>query len=166
VTPIADWGLRPVIRSVVVPRHRRADAVHRGRYYEHRWPKHAHRDVFEQPGRWAAGGWSLVGAVGLATFIVALLIGSDSAVVGWANLSLVTASFCGHASNAALSRRRRSVLLAPVLAAAAIVGALVCVGIVAIAWDVLLVATIACWVPIAVADIAAPAGTYLVRASN
>jgi hypothetical protein len=160
VTPIADWGVRPVLRSVVVPRHRRTDAAHRSRYYTHRWPHHASRDVFERPGRWA-GGWSAVSAVGLATLIVALLIGSDSAVVGWANLGLVVASCFGHASNAALSRRRRSVLLAPVLAVVATIGTLVCIGMIAVAWDLLLIAILVCWAPIAFADVAAPSKTYL-----
>ncbi len=159
--PIADWGLRPALHTVVVPRHRRTDAAHRGRYYAYRWPEHSQRDLLERSGRWSVF-WSAVGLFGLTTLVVALFEGSDSRLVGWANLTLVVA-MCGvHAWNAVRSRRRRSVLLAPVLSVVAAAGALECVGAIAIAWDDLLFAVFVCWAPITAADITAPASTYLV----
>jgi hypothetical protein len=102
----------------------------------------------------------------MATLVVALFQGSDAALVGWANLAMVVAMCGAHTWNAAASRRRRSVLLAPMLAVAGTVGALVCLDVIAIHWDDVLVAVFICWVPISLADIVAPSSTYLARRAS
>lgn len=160
--PMASWRLRPAARAVVAMRHERPNAPHRQRYYAHHWPDLAHRDLFEDPGRWAAL-WAAVGLLGIAATLASPILGDEAVLVGWLNVGLLTLLLVAHCANALRTRRRRSVLFAPVLAFAAAAGTLHTLHRVGVQWIDILTVVFFVWIPIAAADVIAPRSTYLAR---
>jgi drug/metabolite transporter (DMT)-like permease len=148
--------------SAIAMRHERPNAVHRARYYAHHWPDRAHRDLFEHPGPWVLL-WAAVGFLGVILTFASPILGDEAAPVGWLNLGLLALLLVAHGSNAVRTRRRRSVLLAPVLAAAVALGVLHMARRSDVLWVDILVLVFLVWIPIAAADVAAPRSTYLAR---
>jgi hypothetical protein len=157
---VASWRPRQAARSAVALRHERPNAWYRRRYYAHHWPDLAGRDLFEQPGRWAVV-WTGGGILGLAATVAAPLLGDDAVLVGWLNVGVFALLLAAHAVNAVRTRRRRSVLLTPVLLLALGVGAVHMVGGSDPRWLDILAAVFLVWIPIATADLVAPRRTYL-----
>ncbi|MEN9504874.1 MAG: hypothetical protein RI958_800 [Actinomycetota bacterium] len=157
--PMASWRPRQAARAAVVPRHERPNSVHRRRYYSHHWPERARRDLFERPGRWIAL-WTAVGVLGLAATVATPLAGDDAPVVGMLNLGVLVLLLVAHTVNAIRTRRRRSVLMSPVLLLAVGTAAHAHGGVGPRSLDAL-TAVFFVWLPIAAADVVAPSRTYL-----
>lgn len=158
--PMASWRPRQVARAVGAWRHERPNASHRRRYYAHHWPDLARRDVFEQPGRWALV-WAVAGVLGLAATVASPLLGDEARVVGVLNLAVLALLLLAHGVNAVRVRRRRSLLLTPVLGVALAAGAVHTFGGAGVGWLDLLTVVFLLWIPIAAADLVVPHRTYL-----